>query len=500
VQASVNSVISRISSWGPARLSLILIGLSVLLHLVVMGGIGLSGDEAHYALYGYHPALSYFDHPPMVGWLQAVIEWFSSSDFALRIWPLVFSAATAWALFRLSQELFPAHSRWTGFWAVVLMQSGLIFHVLALGMVPESPLMLFALLAFGAGLRALEGNRWRDWLLVGLWLGLAGLSKYTAITLVVTLLLLIAMERKWYLFGSPRLWVSVLLAAVIVSPVFYWNATHDWISFSYQLHHGTGASQWQLSHFLQSQAGQLISNGPALYLFGLIGLVTALRQRHLSGMRYSLTLALPVLLLFGWNGGYVVTLPHWTALGWLALSPAAAVWLIQVWDARRSVRWFAYVSALYSVILILPVFYLQLLHPWLPFEAGKDYLTGEFYGWPKAAQRASELRDEINQTPGKEARIFIGSWTLASRLAWYGRPEPVMVTDRRYDQFDLWFGSPKAGDRGVFVEWSVFPFPPRSSARGEYFDSCSKIETQDVMIGSRLGAQFSFYDCRGYRP
>lgn len=451
-------------------------------------------------MYGYKPALSYFDHPPMVGWLQAMVQWFSSSDFALRLWPLFFSAATAWTLFRLSQELFPAHSRWTGFWAVVLMQSGLVFHVLALGLVPESPLILFSLLAFGASLRALQGNRWRDWLFLGICLGLAGLSKYTAITLVVSLLLLLATEHKWYQLTNPRLWVSVVLAAVIVSPVFYWNATHDWISFSYQLHHGTGASQWQLSHFLQSQVGQLLSNGPGLYLFGIAGLVTALRQRHLSGMRYSLILALPILLLFGWNGGYVVTLPHWTALGWLALAPAAAVWLMKVWESARSIRVIAYASALYSLILIVAVIHLQLLHPWLPFPPGKDYLTGEFYGWPQAAQRAIELRNEISEKTGGEAKIFIGSWTLASRLAWYSRPEPIMVTDRRYDQFDLWFGSPKAGDRGVFVEWSVFPYPPRSGSRGEYFDSCEQLETQDVMIGSRLGAQFTFYGCQGYRP
>ena len=32
--------------------------------------IGLSVDEAHYLLYAVHPALSYFDHPPLVGWVQ----------------------------------------------------------------------------------------------------------------------------------------------------------------------------------------------------------------------------------------------------------------------------------------------------------------------------------------------------------------------------------------------------------------------------------------------
>ena len=55
----------------------------VLLHLAVGASLGLSVDEAHYLLYALHPALSYFDHPPMVGWLQ---------------WPMVSLGAPVWLL------------------------------------------------------------------------------------------------------------------------------------------------------------------------------------------------------------------------------------------------------------------------------------------------------------------------------------------------------------------------------------------------------------------
>ena len=51
------------------RLVLLLCGLG-LLHGIIGAVVGLSVDEAHYLLYALHPALSYFDHPPLVGWLQ----------------------------------------------------------------------------------------------------------------------------------------------------------------------------------------------------------------------------------------------------------------------------------------------------------------------------------------------------------------------------------------------------------------------------------------------
>ena len=51
-------------------LALLLLGHSVL-HFALGWVLGLSGDEAHYALYGANLALSYYDHPPLVGWIQA---------------------------------------------------------------------------------------------------------------------------------------------------------------------------------------------------------------------------------------------------------------------------------------------------------------------------------------------------------------------------------------------------------------------------------------------
>lgn len=47
----------------------LLCGMGVL-HGLMGAAVGLSVDEAHYLLYALHPALSYFDHPPLVGWLQ----------------------------------------------------------------------------------------------------------------------------------------------------------------------------------------------------------------------------------------------------------------------------------------------------------------------------------------------------------------------------------------------------------------------------------------------
>ena len=45
----------------------------------------MTGDEAYFVLWGRHPDLGFYDHPPMVGWLLALILRWSDAEWALRL-------------------------------------------------------------------------------------------------------------------------------------------------------------------------------------------------------------------------------------------------------------------------------------------------------------------------------------------------------------------------------------------------------------------------------
>ncbi len=129
----------------PLSSTLLLLGSITLLNGLTIGQLGLSVDEAHYALYGKNIALSYFDHPPMVGWLQAFVQLFSESDVALRLWPICLNLLISASLYQLTKAIFPHHTAWLPFVSVVLMQSSLTFHVLSIALLPQSPFLLFGL-------------------------------------------------------------------------------------------------------------------------------------------------------------------------------------------------------------------------------------------------------------------------------------------------------------------------------------------------------------------
>jgi hypothetical protein len=59
-------------------------GLFVALHLAIQVPAGLSVDEAHYALYACLADWSYFDHPPLAGWIQLPALALGGGDFLVR--------------------------------------------------------------------------------------------------------------------------------------------------------------------------------------------------------------------------------------------------------------------------------------------------------------------------------------------------------------------------------------------------------------------------------
>lgn len=480
----------------PLQASLLLIAALTFLRLFAAGNAGLSVDEAHYALYGFHPDWSYFDHPPMIGWLQAIALRFSESDLAMRIFPILLFAATSFVLYRLTLTLFPKETPWLGFISVALLQSGVMFQLIGMAMLPDTPLLLLGLLLLWVlhGI-VIEGRVWY-WLWLGVLLGLAALSKYTSVSLLVTVVLALTIGKQWKQLKTPWPWLAIVVGSILILPILYWNYRHDWISFLYQLHHGTGKSAWDWLRFTESEGAQLLAYGPGVFVFGLIALVSGLKQWRASGIWLCLSFSLPVLLLFGMGAGYEMTLPHWTSLGWAGLAPLTAFWLHRHWQSVW-VRVGARSAIAYSVVVSALIFS-ELISPWMPFGDNNNPLQ-DLYGWQKAANHAEQLRQQMSiEKNASPPVLFTENWTYASRLAWYARPTPVQVTDNRYDQFDIWFGSPQNEAHGILVLWPDQDTNPATGGAGQ-FTACKLLDKLPVTLHGHLISTFTFYECHGFR-
>src|SRR5947209_3566933 len=75
-------------SMNPKHALWILIAGSALIRLICASSLGLGNDEAYHYLYATQPAPSYFDHPPMMAWVEmaglALLGTGTAAAWALR--------------------------------------------------------------------------------------------------------------------------------------------------------------------------------------------------------------------------------------------------------------------------------------------------------------------------------------------------------------------------------------------------------------------------------
>ncbi len=473
------------------HLFLLLVGL-LGLHLWLNGLIPLGVDEAHYALYGWYPDWSYFDHPPLIGWLEWPFVRGLDADWAVRLPAIMLGLALLWQLVRLAETLFP-QTPTIGGWVLFLALFSPLLHGLTLSPLPDLPLALVTVVLARWLWRHRHDERLRQPWVLGVLLGLAALSKYTAITLVVTVLLVIVLYGRWRWLAQPGLWGAAGLTLAMLAPVLWWNLQHDWASFLYQLHHGTRHADWSLRRFAISQGRQLGAYGPVLYLAALAVLGWALlRWRRLpEGGRFTLLFALPVLALFGWSAGHEPILPHWPAVGWWLLLPLLAWWL-----AAR--RWALWLHGLYGGLAWVGVAALLAGAAW-PFKGLDPRL--EIAGWQDASMRLERWQAQLARQ-GIEVRKFSGNWSLVSRPAWYlrHRADPaVFSADGRRTQFDFWFGRLPQGTDGVVLWHTYFNDAGTPAGRG-LFEHCRLLEHWPARWQEQtLGAEFRIYHCHNWR-
>ena len=106
--------------------------------------IDLSPQEAYYWNYAKHPALSYYDHPPMVAWVISAGQLLlGKTESGVRIGGFLLTLLSTWLLYALGKLWF---GRRTGLWAALLFQLAPAYFVYGVLITPDVPLNFFWLL------------------------------------------------------------------------------------------------------------------------------------------------------------------------------------------------------------------------------------------------------------------------------------------------------------------------------------------------------------------
>src|SRR5580658_10099877 len=109
-----------------------------LLRFLLCGVIELIPEEAYYWTYSKHPALGYFDHPPMIAWTVAIgTALFGDTALGVRFMTFVLWIGSAGLLFLIGRMWF---SRRVGLMATLLFTILPIYVGAGLIVTPDGPL------------------------------------------------------------------------------------------------------------------------------------------------------------------------------------------------------------------------------------------------------------------------------------------------------------------------------------------------------------------------
>lgn len=488
------------------RWVLIIISVVTVCRLALVAVLPAGVDEAYSLGVARQLSLSYFDHPPLHLWLVGLWAklWGSEDLFLLRLPFVVLGALSTWLLYALGARLFsPA----AGLWAAVIFSLAPVFGLAHVALIlPDGPLiaasLTTALIVARIVVEPADATKLGLWALAGLAAGLALLSKYHGVLLIVGIGLFLVTTRegrRWLLTPGP--WLAVGIAVLCFVPALVWNAQHDWASFSFQSGRGGLGSAFRPTGPLESLLLQ------AAYLLPWIGaplavfLVRAIVGGPSNPRRWLLAClaALPIVIFTGLTF-FGRGLAHWPMPGWLFAIPLLGEALA---NAGRIVRRVAVVAAAVTAVLLAGFAGVATMQArWGSFDETTRALVGA--ADPTDPMLSWEpLRAELaGRGLPADDRTFIAafSWIPAGKLnALFGKDIPVLCLcgDARHFAY-LNPPAEYAGWTGILIG-----LPARvgdDAARGEQFAELGPVEEVNLMKAGRIAVPLQMRIGKDFKP
>ncbi|HEY5909623.1 MAG TPA: glycosyltransferase family 39 protein [Verrucomicrobiae bacterium] len=488
---------------------------------IASGTIQLAEDEAYQWVWSKHLALSYFSKPPLIAYTQFLgTTLWGDTAFGVRFFSPVISAIIGAALLRFFAREINARA---GFFLLLILSATPLMAVGSVLMTIDPLSVLFWTLGMLAGWRAAQDRgTTRDWVWVGVWLGLGFLSKYTALFQLLCWAVFFVLwppSRKH--LRRPGPYLALLVAGVLSLPVLIWNAQHGWVTVAHLSDISGSTRPWRptlkyAGEFLGAELGLL---NPVFFVATAWAAIAMWRRfRNQPKMVYLFSMGAPLFLAYFAYSFRSRLLPNWIAP---SVVPLFCL-MVAYWDARWRLGQdggaalrrraligglaigFAMVIVGHDTDLVRP-----LLGKYLPVNRDPLHRVRE---WDETARVANEARREL-LNEGKPVFIIADHYGMTGQIS-FNLPEarqavsgtPLVYcrsSEAPENQFYFWPGyDRRKGENAIYVreldrdDPEPGPIPPRLQAE---FDSVTQIGVSNVMYHGYLLRPLQLFACRGLK-
>jgi membrane-associated phospholipid phosphatase len=484
------------------------------------GVINLSQDEAYQWLWSKHLALSYYSKPPGI----ALLQWFGThlfgdTEFGVRFCSPLLAAILSMLVLRFMAREVGAKAAFALLlitFAVPLLVVGSVLLTI------DPPLVLCWMWAVITGWRAAQPDgKTRDWLIVGLALGLGFLCKYTAMLQLVCWAIFFVLHKpaRTHLKKSGP-WLALGVFAVCTLPVLIWNAQHGWITVSHVAGDAGLLDKTQISlgehllkslnYFLEFTGAELGLLNPIFFIAALAAFVIAWRRRAEKPFWFFLfCMSAPVFLghwLFSFHSRVQ---PNWIA----AAVPPMLCLMVAVWSESK----FRVKPWLVAGILLGLVANVFLHDTGLIGKIAGHKLPGDkdpahrLAGWRETAQLVEAERANFDP----HAFIIADHYGTTGLYSFYSAPARAAANaraplvycvdaDRTLNQFPFWneynYRQHRRGENAVYI-LRLDPYPLEAGWLGKWFhgEPIKVIDQPPRAVPDRIANEFESVTNLGVR-
>jgi 4-amino-4-deoxy-L-arabinose transferase-like glycosyltransferase len=454
--------------------------------------LGVAPQEAYYWNYSKHLALSYFDHPPMTAYLIYFFTGiFGDNNFGVHFSAIFISFMLMIVIYHFVKSIFDSR---VAFWTVIVGGTTIIFALGGLIITPDAPLLLFWMLGMFGLYQADKTGDIKWWLLGGIFLGCAMVSKYTAAFAILgALLYLVTSRNRLKHFASPGPYLAAILAAIVFLPVVIWNYQHDWASFGFQSSRRVSeAVMLRLDYFfgfLGTQIGILAIFLLPLFIWAIIKALKYLNDNARVALFF--WFAVPTAVFFTLISPVVYVKMNWLAPAYLSALPLAVYFYFG--SSNRFLKSYGKFAVIFSIAITVLV-HVLVLFPNFTFGRG-DTING----WEQLAGEVEKIEKEF---PSGEKIFICGyAYKTASELRFHmkGHPETFSnsIVGRQGLAYDFWSNPDTLVGKNC-----IFVYDRRNSYGGDLNDYFARVEAPETLTikrGGRKITDFYIYRCYNYR-
>ena len=219
------------------KFSFILVFFAFLVKLFAISftNFDLFGDEAQYWAWSQNPDLGYYSKPPLLAWLITfVVYFFNSSFFVLKLIPIIIYVFTSYIIFLIANSLYK--NKQLSILVAITFYLSPAVSVSSFLISTDILLILFWGLSLHCLIKIREKPSLFNFFILGIFLGLAFLSKYAAVYFYLSLGLLIILDKKTRdIFFKKKLYflIFLLTTILVLLPNIFWNISNGWITLNH---------------------------------------------------------------------------------------------------------------------------------------------------------------------------------------------------------------------------------------------------------------------------